>query len=211
MIETKGYLNNNHRFWSFDPINYCSKCYSKNKQDAILEMFLRFKLYHLLKIENDNFDKKFHDYKGIEFIFTVPNINYGINIYNDIILYYIKQKLIFGIGFRIINNDIFNENINNQTSCTFIIPILAFGKMWKIIFNMLNKYKGKNKTIIIDEQCWKSFNYKLENLCLLCNDYPFGIYPGNFIVNQNILYMKGFIWMDKKISRTKKYWKNNSL
>ena len=190
MIDTTGYLNDKHRIWSFDNIKPCSTCIIKNKNDTILEMFLRFKIHHLLKIENDNFTQKFRNYKGIEFIFKIPHNNN-----NNIINYIIEQKLILGVGFR--NKNLFNENINFQTSFHFIIPILAFGKMWEIIFNEIKKLK-KN-IIIVDEILWNSFKYKsISALCLICNNFPLGIYPGNFIVNQNILYMRGFIWMGKK-------------
>ena len=198
MLDTQGLLNKTHRLWTFDNINFCSDCYDKNKQDSTLEMFLRFKMNYLLKIENDNFTKKFEKYKGIQFIFSI-SFKFNKVSYENIINYILEQKLIFGVGFKIKNDDnhIFSETINNYTSSNYIIPVLAFGKMWEIIFeNILNNNKLR---VIIDENTWKNFKYTgLSKKCLLCFDFPFGIYPGNFIVNQNILYTRGFIWMNKK-------------
>ena len=208
MINTEGYFNNKHRIWAFNNIliiKQCLICFKKNKDDAILEMFLRFKMNQLLRIENDNFTQKFQEYNGIEFIFNIPKIfrkEKYIN-YEKLIEYIIEQKMILGVGFRINNSDnknitnSFTKNINIFTSYNFVIPILAFGKMWEIIFNTVTTTTNNN--IVINKNIWNNFEYNgLRNKCLLCNNFPFGIYPGNFIVNQNILYMRGFIWMDKK-------------
>ena len=139
MIDTTGYFNNNHRIWSLDDIKPCLMCYEKNKDEGTLEMFLRFKMHYLLKIENDNFTQKFCDYKGIEFIFK--NSSSFNNNNNNIIDYIVEQKLTLGVGFRMKN---FTEDVNTYTSYNFIIPILAFGKMWEIVFDKLLK-KRKQK------------------------------------------------------------------
>ena len=197
MIETIGYFNNNHRKWKFtDTEQYCQKCFQKNENDSKLEMFLRFKLKHLLTIENDNFTEKFNKYHDIiEFIFKIPPIKKKLSFIN-IIQYIFEQKLIFGVGFRM-KKGFFNENVNYDTSNNYVIPILAFGKMWEIIFDEISS-NNSNSIIIIDEQKWRLFNWNPSFSCLFCNNFPFGIYPGNFIVSQNILYMRGFIWMDKR-------------
>ena len=200
MINTQGYFNEEHRIWKLDFIKKCHKCTENNNQDANLELYLRFKMIYLLKIENDNFTQKFREYEGIEFIFNIPKIcrNEQFNKYENIINTIIEQKRILGIGFRIPNN--FSKNLNTFTSYNFTIPVLAYGKMWQIIFDTLNKNNNNNnKNIIINEKIWNEYKYKgINHNCLICNNFPFGIYPGNFIVNQNILYMRGFIWMDKK-------------
>ena len=115
MIDTRGYFNTTHRKWSIYD-KECPSCINKNKNDGILEMFIRFKINHILRIENDNFNEKFQEYGDIEFMFNKKKMK---SIY-DVIQYYLKQKLTIGVDFRIDKN----ANFFN-----FTIPILNFGKM----------------------------------------------------------------------------------
>ena len=197
MIDTTGYFNDTHRKWTFNTTTYCPKCFEKNENDAKLEMLLRFKLKHLLTIENDNFTEKFKKYSNnIEFIFRIPPLKKKNLNFINIIYYIFEQKLTLGVSFKM-KGGIFDKNVNYNTSNNYVIPILAFGKMWEIIFDQISSCNN-DTVIIINEEKWTSYKWNPRFNCLFCDNFPFGIYPGNFIVSQNILYMRGFIWVDKR-------------
>ena len=171
----------------------CEKCCrdKKNVDDLDLEMFLRFKISHHLKIENDNFARLFEQYKDISFNLVHINviIDRGLESEMSVIDYFLRQKLVLGVGFRVPE---FHQ-LAKYTTTSFSIPILKDGKMWQILFDMIRKKEHTS----IDKRVWDEFSPLNPLDCLLCNDYPYGCYPGNFIVNQSVLCMRSFIWMDK--------------
>ena len=210
MLTTKGFFNTRHRKWTLtDVIQRCEKCSrdKKNMDDLDLEMFLRFKISHHLKIENDNFTRLFEQYKDISFNLVHINviIDRGLETEMSVIDYFLRQKLVLGVGFRLSE---FHQ-LAKYTTTSFAIPILKDGKMWQIIFDMIRK---KKHTTPIDKCIWNEFKTPHPSLdCLLCKDYPYGCYPGNFIVNQSVLYMRSFIWMDKHKFHVQKSNNNNRI
>ena len=194
MTDTRGIFNERHRNWTWLKYDYsydlCENCKEKGADDVDvnLEFLLRFRIRNLLQTEDDNFDRLFSKYEGIEF--TLPTSYYSIDFdtEEEIINHFLKYKLTLGVGIRVPE---FSEKVNSTLKQHFFIPILSWGKMWQIIFR--NKFAKRD---VVTKEEWLAF--KLSPLkCLFCYNYPFGLYPGNFIVNQNILYMKMFIWMDK--------------
>ena len=191
MISTKGFFNTRHRKWTLSDIQRCEKCrYEKkiNDDDLDLEMFLRFKISQLLKIEDDNFERKFQQYPGISFNLVHSEAITHLDSEVSIIDYFLRQKLVLGVGFQLPEF----PHLEKYTTGSFCIPILKGGKMWRILF------EGKQQQQSVDRRVWDNNNSSSSTLdCLLCNDYPYGCYPGNFVVNQSVLYMRSFIWMDK--------------
>ena len=194
MIDGTGLFNNTHRRWTLLSDEECSNCLRKNKNDSLLELFLRFRLSHILRIEEENFTILFEKYPGIIFnpSFSLDNVS----SFSDIIEHAIKQKLTVGVGFQLLPE---LRDVSKYTSNNFCIPILIFGKMWQLISKHL--MSNDKNPIVIDIEQWTGFSPQRLK-CLACNNYPYGIYPGNFIVNQNILYMKTFVWMDKRRPHT---------
>ena len=194
VIDTRGLFNNQHRKWNLYPGErdgyplYCLNCYSKNVNDSIIEMTLRLHITFKLQIENDNFSRLFNKYPEIKFnLHHQETIIKNENINNEVELvgFFLSKKLILGIEFTL--PKIF-------TPQSFTIPILKDGKMWCLLMNKIFK---KGDATSVDKDEW--FAYKWFPLrCLFCHDYPRDLYPGNFIINQNILYMKSFIWVDKR-------------
>ena len=189
-----GIFNDAHRQWRWNDYNYnldlCNQCKSRDTVDSNIEFLLRFRIRNLLQTEDDNFDRLFSKYEGIEF--TLPTLYYPVDSREEeeIITYFLKYKLTLGVGFRASE---FSEKVNATLKQHFFIPILCRGKMWQIVFE--KKFKQGDYTNITKNE-WERFE-TTPLKCLLCHDYPFGLYPGNFIVNQNICYMRMFIWMDK--------------
>ena len=212
VIDITGYANETHNaIWrnkAFVPS--CAKCVEKDENDAILETFLRFQITHKLYIENDNFDALFSKYPGIRFNLSDQKLlttkarggagnNNNNNNNNDItdevnlVQFYLKERATLGVGFRWKNFD--------YSANTFSIPILKGGKMWQL---MMKKVLITKDETPVNELEWKNFDPDPIS-CLFCTDYPRDFYHGNFIVNQNILYLRSFIWVDKRKLHTNRY------
>ena len=81
VVDITGYINDNHNYvWrnkgdGNDPsgkeekvfVPSCARCAKQDKNDAILETFLRFQITHKLYVESDNFDALYAKYPGIRF------------------------------------------------------------------------------------------------------------------------------------------------
>lgn len=200
-INIVGYFNDKHNnIWAQRVfVKPCQVCINKDKDDGTLEMFLRFNIHHKLQIETDNFDRLFEKYPGIQF-----NLSYQSHLIknekltgeNEIIEYFLKMRLTMGVGFY------WPRGLSSYT-CTrtqLSIPILKGGKMWQILLHKIINMKDDSP---VDKNQW--YHFKPEPLsCLFCNDYPRDLYPGNFVVNQNILYLKSIIWVDKRKLHKKK-------
>jgi len=200
MNDTTGFYNTTHRKWMLTNVSRCEKCYNKNAADANLEMFLRFQIAQKLKIEDDNFSLRFQRYRGI--LFNLTFFSQIINVHNvrselQLIDFFLQQKITLGVGFSFsILDEILNNTYDNDL---FSIPIMKGGKMWQIVLQKLEQ----RDTSPIDETFWINFEPR-PLLCFFCYNYPYDLYPGNFIVNQSILYMKSIIWTDKRRLHMKK-------
>ena len=199
VIDTSGLFNNNHRRWDLYhgekdgyPL-YCLDCHKKNINDSILEMVLRLHIIYKLQIENDNFSRLFNKHEGIKFkLIHQKDIINNKNIKNEseLVGWYLSKKLILGVGFTLET-----ATTTSSPSSSFTIPILKEGKMWQLLMNKI--FKQRDETWV-DRAEWFSFKWFSLKYCLFCHDYPRDLYPGNFVINQNILYMKSFIWVDKR-------------
>ena len=199
----QGFYNEKHRKWKLTNVEKCEKCAGRNENyDSDLELFLRFKISQKLKIEDDNFTKKYEKYKNISFNLTNSEkvIKSGVSSEFEMINFFLNQKLTLGVGFEL--PDLNNEVDKIYTMDYFCVPIMKGGRMWRIVTDMI---ECRNTIIPIDRCAWDTFGKKQNVLkCLFCTNYPFDIYPGNFIVNQNVLYLKTFMWMDKERLHVKK-------
>ena len=175
----------------------CEKCHRKDPNDATLEFFIRFRLRNLLLIEEDNLTRLYRQYPGLTF--TVPKLLVEGEVFAhqvDMVNYFFHNRLTFGVGFNMAE---FPQEINAYLSKYFVIPILHLGKMWQLMSQRLlgaRNASDDDDHYVITEPEWLAYQPKpLE--CLICRNYPFGVYPGNFIIGQNVLFMKAFIWTDK--------------
>ena len=201
MTNVSHFFNDQHRKWNWSDLGYnthiCETCGNIDANDAKLEFLLRFRIRNLIQTEDDNFERLFLKYEGIEF--TPPTAHESIQHlhWEEIVNHFIRYKLTLGVGIYVPH---FSDKINETLRQQFCIPILCQSKMWQLLFCC--------GTTRINYSDWKRFK-PVPLKCLICHDYPFGLYPGNFIVNQNILYMKMFIWMDK--NRLHIYKKQNKV
>ena len=166
---------------------------------------VRFQISQKLIIETDSINLKFQKYRGITFNFSCFEEIAELNIRSelDLISYSLKQRLTLGIGFEFPRlSDVTDRRYTSQH---FVIPLLKGGKMWQMLIG--NMERGVFTPV--DERAWRNFSEKpLE--CLICHNYPYDLYPGDFIVNQSILHMKSFIWTDKRRLHAQKKKAKNS-
>ena len=196
-IDTRGYFNSTHnQLWAQKVlVKPCEKCKLKDFDDCTLEMFLRFNIHHKLQSETGHFDRIFRKYRGITINLTYHCIEekdlLAFTCENEVVEYFLKKRLTLGVGFY------WPEGVPSY-KCTrthLSIPILKHGKMWQIL--MYKILVLKDYYTPVDEKLWNDFTPE-PIYCLFCNDYPRDLYPGNFVVNQNILYLKTIIWVDKR-------------
>ena len=207
-IDLTGISNHTHRFWNLNQFflpsvdEICTDCHKVNPYDSRLEYTIRLRIANLLTIEHDNISRLFLKFVGLQL--TIPRVNLEFAGTKDdaeseakrerqrfivIIKTFLKHRMTLGVG---INLPEFSDQINNYLKTIFFIPVLAYGKLFRLLMTRL---MANDFTSITAEE-W--FSRQVTPLrCLLCTDFPFGLYPCNFIVNQMILYMKMFIWTDK--------------
>ena len=228
VIDITGYVNDTHNsIWNKGRSNdanepseehvfvpSCVECSNKDKNDAILETFLRFQITHKLYVEADQFDILFAKYPGIRFnlnnqellinrrgevLLNERNEKQNASVIkdeSDLVHYFLAQRATLGVGFCWKKFDYSTKDIS--------IPILKGGKMWQLM--MRKVLVTRDKTPVYEEE-WKS--YKPDPIpCLFCTDHPRDLYPGNFIVNQNILFLRSFVWVDKRKLHMNRYTNN---
>ena len=216
VVDITGYINDTHNYvWRNKKdgkeekvfVPSCARCAKRDKNDAILETFLRFQITHKLYVESDNFDALYAKYPGIRFNLNNQDLLIRRGIIKDyyeggtlrrnngekkitdeigLVEYFLAQRATLGVGFCWKKFDYSARDIS--------IPILKEGKMWQLL--MKKVLIAKDKTPVNEEE-WKNFKPNPIS-CLFCTDYPRDLYPGNFIVNQNILFLRSFIWVDKR-------------
>lgn len=192
MIDIGGYINHSHNHaWAFERdvfIKSCATCMNADKNDAVLETYLRFQVTHKLYMERDNFDLIYDKFPGIAFCLSHQEyiIDQNMESEVDIIGLFLGRRATFGVGFSWGDFD--------YTAPHFAVPILKGGKMWQLMMKKVLQTRDKSP---VGEEEWKAFSPEPLH-CLFCLDYPRDLYPGNFIVNQNILFLRSFIWVDKR-------------
>ena len=182
-MDISGYFNADHRQWQYPggQCQPCKKCPAGYHRD--LEVILRQILTNKLIIEKDNFDTVFENYPNITFCSQSPP-HFENEI--DFIRYHLEQKLVLGVY----------VSLPKASTHHFVLPVMKGGKMWQML---LRGYRHINIEI------WQNFKEEQFLECLICLNYPFDVYPCNFIVNENVYTIKSILWPDyRRPHRNKK-------
>ena len=173
-MDISGYFNATHRQWQYPggQCQLCQKCPPGFHRD--LEVMLRQILTNKLIIEKDNFETLFDHYPTILFCSQSPQFENEI----DFIRYHLEQKLVLGVYVSLPDWSV--------SMMHFVLPVMKGGKMWQML---LRGYRS------IHAEIWQTFK-EHALACLICVNYPFDVYPGNFIVNENVYTIRSIIWPD---------------